>query len=74
MAPALNASAHAWHHTDAALAEIIPEGSTRKSRMEAWKKSGVSEEDAHNLVAYIKSSWTSRELDCQGPKHMHCMQ
>jgi len=74
MAPALDASAHAWHHTDAALAEIVLEGSKRTSRMAAWKNSGVSEEDAHHLVAYIKSLWTSRELDCQGPKHMQCMQ
>lgn len=30
--------------------------------------------DARDLVAYIKSLWTPRELDCQGPKHMECMQ
>ena len=33
----------------------------------------VDNEDAHDLVAYIKSLWTQRELDCQGPKHMQCM-
>ncbi len=29
MAPALDASAHAWHHTDEALQKLILEGSTR---------------------------------------------
>ncbi len=74
MAPALDASAHAWHHTDEALQEMILEGSTRTSRMAAWRKAGLSESDAHDLVAYIKSLWTQRELDCQGPRHMQCMQ
>jgi len=73
MAPALDASAHAWHHTDEALQKIILEGSTRTARMAAWKNSGVSDADAHDLVAYIKSLWTQRELECQGPKHMQCM-
>ena len=74
MAPALNTSAHAWHHTDEALGQTILDGSPRTPRMVAWKHSGVSTEDAHDLVAYIKSLWTQRELDCQGPKHMQCMQ
>jgi mono/diheme cytochrome c family protein len=74
MAPALDASAHAWHHTDEALQKTILEGSTRTARMAAWKNTGVSESDALDLVAYIKSLWTLRELECQGPKHMQCMQ
>jgi len=74
MAPALDASAHAWHHTDEALQKFILEGSTRTARMAAWKDLDVSDADAHNLVAYIKSLWTRRELECQGPKHMQCMQ
>ncbi|MBT8435207.1 MAG: cytochrome c [Gammaproteobacteria bacterium] len=74
MAPALDASAHAWHHTDEALQKLVLEGSTRTSRMVAWKNKGISESDAHDLVAYIKSLWTRRELDCQGPRHMQCMQ
>jgi mono/diheme cytochrome c family protein len=73
MAPALDASAHAWHHTDEALQKIILEGSTRSPRMAAWKNLGVSTEEAHDLVSYIKSLWTRRELECQGPKHMQCM-
>ncbi|NIO39914.1 MAG: c-type cytochrome [Burkholderiales bacterium] len=74
MAPALDASAHAWHHTDEALQELILEGSTRTQRMTAWRKAGLSESDARDLVAYIKSLWTERELDCQGPRHMQCAQ
>jgi mono/diheme cytochrome c family protein len=73
-APALNASAHAWHHTDEALEKTILDGSPRAPRMAAWKNSGISTGDAQDLVAYIKSLWTRRELDCQGPKHMQCMQ
>ncbi|MCK4710300.1 MAG: cytochrome c, partial [Gammaproteobacteria bacterium] len=72
-APALNASEHAWHHTDEALVKTIMEGSSRASRMPAWKNSGLSDENANDLVSYIKSLWTQRELDCQGPKHMQCM-
>lgn len=74
MAPALDASAHAWHHSDADLVKTIREGSPRTKRMAAWQDAGVSAEDAADLVAYIKSLWTQRELDCQGPKHMQCMQ
>ncbi len=73
MAPALDASAHAWHHTDDALVKTILEGSSRPSRMPAWKDKGLSEQNARDLVAYMKSLWTQRELDCQGPKHMQCM-
>jgi mono/diheme cytochrome c family protein len=73
-APALDATAHAWHHTDDALTKVILEGSTRTLRMKAWKDAGISEHDARDLVAFIKSLWGKRELDCQGPKHMQCMQ
>lgn len=73
-APALDASAHAWHHTDDALVKLILEGSARTQRMAAWKDAGVSEHDARDLVAFIKSLWSKRELECQGPKHMQCMQ
>lgn len=72
-APALNDSEHAWHHTDEALAKTILEGSPRTSRMKAWGKEGVTAQKASDLVAYVKSLWTQRELDCQGPKHMQCM-
>ncbi len=37
MAPALDASAHAWHHSDAGLVKSIREGSPRTKRMAAWR-------------------------------------
>jgi mono/diheme cytochrome c family protein len=72
-APAMDYSEHAWHHTDEALEKTILEGSPRSERMMAWKNAGLTKQDAQNLIAYIKSLWTQRELDCQGPKHMQCM-
>ncbi len=72
-APALNASEHAWHHSDEALLKTILEGSPRTKKMPPWKDNGVSNMNAGDLVAYIKSLWTQRELDCQGPRHMQCM-
>ena len=38
IAPPLNESAHARHHTDEQLMEMILEGSSRNPRMIAWKK------------------------------------
>ena len=72
-ASALDDSEHAWHHTDEALIKTILNGSNRPSRMPAWKNAGIDQQMASELVAYIKSLWTQRELDCQGPKHMQCM-
>ena len=74
MAPALDESAHAWHHTDEALEKTILEGAPRTSRMAAWNDAGLSTQDARDLIAYIKSLWTQRELDFQGPKRMQCIQ
>jgi len=72
-APALDYSEHAWHHTDDALEKTILDGSPRTQRMAAWKNEGMTKQNARDLIAYIKSLWTQRELDCQGPKHMQCM-
>jgi len=33
----------------------------------------ISEQDAGNLVAYLKSLWSPRSLACQGARHMRCM-
>ncbi len=70
-APALDDSQHAWHHTDEDLVEFIMEGSTRTKRMAAFKGL-LSEKQARDIVAYIKSLWGSRALACQGPQHMSC--
>jgi len=71
-APPLNDLSHAWHHTDDALVETILEGVERTDRMRAWKDK-LSKQDAQDVVAYIKSQWGPRALECQGPKHMQCM-
>ncbi|HED15107.1 MAG TPA: cytochrome c [Gammaproteobacteria bacterium] len=72
MAPPLNDFTHAWHHTDAAIAKTILEGSPRKNRMVAWK--GVLEpQDAKDIVSYMKTLWAKWTENCQGPKHMRCM-
>lgn len=72
IAPALDGSQHAWHHTDEDLIKNILEGSPRTKRMAPWNKV-LSENDARDLVDYMKSLWGPRELECQGPKHMQCM-
>jgi len=71
-APPLNDLSHAWHHTDEALVETILEGVERTDRMRAWKDK-LSKQDAQDVVAYMKSQWGPRALECQGPKHMQCM-
>ncbi len=68
----LNETSHAWHHSDEQLASMILEGLRRTKRMPAFK-SILSEKEAHDIVAYIKSLWSSRIVACQGPKHMRCM-
>ena len=72
VAPALNDDAHAWHHPDRQLIEMILNGSSRNQRMIAWKAT-LSRENAENLVAYIKNLWSFRSLACQGGRHMKCM-
>lgn len=73
LAPPLDDSAHAWHHSDENLVDTILNGSPRPgSPMVAWK--GVlSRADAESLVAYIKSLWNFRSIACQGAHHMACM-
>ena len=72
-APALDESAHAWHHSDKALLSTILNGSTLKdSPMIAWKKV-LSEDDAESILAWMKSTWTVKTLACQGARHMACM-
>jgi len=72
VAPPLDNSAHGWHHTDDGLLHTILNGSSRNPRMLPFKDM-ISEEDARNVVAYIKSLWSFRSLACQGVRHMRCM-
>lgn len=73
VAPPLDDTGHAWHHPDADLKRMIMEGSPRNPRMAAFKHV-LSENDAQDVIEYIKSLWSPyiRE-NCQGPKHMQCM-
>ena len=69
----LNETSHAWHHGDEQLINMILDGTSRsRVRMPVWR-STLTEKDAADLVAYIKSLWSARILSCQGPKHMGCM-
>lgn len=69
----LNETSHAWHHGDEQLISIILDGTSRTQvRMPVWR-GALSEEQAADLVAYIKSLWSARIISCQGPKHMDCM-
>ena len=73
LAPALDDSAHGWHHSDENLINTILNGSPRDgSPMIAWKNQ-MEQEDAEALVAYVKSLWSFRSIACQGARHMACM-
>ena len=72
-APALDDSAHAWHHSDANLVQAILEGFEKQGgRMPGWKET-LSGEQAEDIVAYFKSLWSFRSFACQGARHMACM-
>ena len=68
----LNETSHAWHHGDEQLVQTILEGLRRTKIMPAWKGI-ISEQEAQQIVAYLKSLWSPRIVACQGPKHMSCM-
>lgn len=69
----LNEDSHAWHHSDEQLVTMILDGNPRsRRRMPVWR--GIlSNAEAADLVAYLKSFWSDRIIACQGPKHMSCM-
>lgn len=68
----LNKTPHAWHHGDDQLINSILNGLKRTQRMPAWKEV-LTREQAAQVIACIKSLWSDRILNCQGPKHMTCM-
>jgi len=72
VAPPLDNSSHGWHHSDQQLADTILNGSPRNPRMLPFRDI-MPEQEARNVVAYIKSLWTFRSLACQGARHMRCM-
>lgn len=69
----LNETSHAWHHGDDQLIVMILDGTDRsRTRMPVWRNS-LSEQNAADLIAYMKSFWSDRIISCQGPRHMDCM-
>ena len=69
----LDETSHAWHHGAEQLIEMILDGTSHsRTRMPVWRNI-LSEQDAADLVAYMKSLWSDRIVSCQGPKHMDCM-
>jgi len=72
-APALDDSAHAWHHPDSDLVSVVFEGSlSRGGRMPGFKEI-LDREDAEDIVAYFKSLWSFPSYACQGARHMICL-
>lgn len=67
LAPALDETMHAWHHTDDNLRLTIREGTGR--RMPGWGQD-LTEREIGAVIAYMKSLWDERALRCQGPAHM----
>jgi mono/diheme cytochrome c family protein len=56
-APALNGSAHTWHHPPDALFRIIKDGSpASNSPMRGWGDR-LKDPDIHSLLAYLQSLW-----------------
>lgn len=57
IAPALNGTAHSWHHPTAALFKLIKDGSPAKdSPMRSWSDK-MSDEEIHATIAFFRSLW-----------------
>ncbi len=69
----LDETSHAWHHDDDQLVHTILSGNPRtRTRMPVFDPV-LTEADARDIVAYLKTFWSERIVACQGPKHMSCM-
>ncbi len=69
----LDETSHAWHHGDEQLVQTILSGNRRtRTRMPMFDQV-LTEADARDIVAYLKTFWSDRIVACQGPKHMSCM-
>ena len=56
-APALNGTAHAWHHPPDMLFSIVKKGSpAQDSRMRGWE-GRMTDQEIHSVLAYVKSLW-----------------
>ncbi len=56
-APALDGSAHAWHHPPDGLFRMVKDGSPAKdSPMRGWREQ-MSDAEIHAVLAYVQSLW-----------------
>ena len=56
-APALNGTAHAWHHPPDMLFSIVKDGSADpKSQMKGWR-GRMGDREIHSILAYVRSLW-----------------
>lgn len=69
----LNEDSHAWHHSDEQLVATVLDGNERSRLRMPVFRGILSMAEALDVVAYVKSLWSSRILSCQGPAHMRCM-
>lgn len=57
IAPALNGSAHTWHHPPEALYRMVSEGSpVQDSPMRGWE-GRMSDEEINSVLSYVRSLW-----------------
>jgi S-disulfanyl-L-cysteine oxidoreductase SoxD len=65
--PPHNAEGHTWHHPDCVLVDIILDGMPRRRGEPAMPAFGnrLSEEDAHAILAYIKTWWEPHQIEFQ---------
>lgn len=57
LAPALNGTGHAWHHSRQSLFNYTKKGSAdEKSNMPGYERI-LSDEDIYNIIDYIQSLW-----------------
>ena len=62
IAPALDGSAHAWHHPEAMLFKLIKEGSpVAESPMRGWAER-MSDKEIRAVIAYFQSLWPKELL------------
>jgi mono/diheme cytochrome c family protein len=65
IAPALDATAHAWHHPDEVLFSWIRNGSEAKdSPMRGWE-GRMTDDEIWSVIAYFKSLWAEKQRAVQ---------
>lgn len=56
-APPLNGTGHAWHHPQAALEDVIRNGTARLGgKMPAWKEK-LSDQEIRTILLWLQSQW-----------------